>query len=68
LNSQRKLLARSERVKSVDFHPTEPWLATGLYNGTVNILNIETGAQIKSFEVTDVPVRAVRFIARKNWM
>ncbi|KAF5363874.1 hypothetical protein D9756_000063 [Leucocoprinus leucothites] len=63
----RKLFARSERVKGVDFHPTEPWLLTGLYNGTVNIYNIDSGAVIKTFEVAEVPVRCVKFIARKNW-
>jgi coatomer subunit beta' len=51
----------------VDFHPTEPWLLTGLYNGSVNIYNHETGAIVKTFEVAEVPVRCVKFIARKNW-
>ena len=64
---QRKLFSRSDRVKGTDFHPTEPWLLTGLYNGTVNIYNHETGALVKTFEVSTVPVRCVRFIARKNW-
>lgn len=64
---QRKLFARSDRVKGVDFHSTEPWLLTGLYNGTVNIYNHETGALVKTFEVAEVPVRCVRFIPRKNW-
>jgi WD40 repeat protein len=64
---QRKLFARSDRVKSVDFHPTEPWLLAGLYNGSVNIYNHDTGALIKTFEVAEVPVRCVRFIPRKNW-
>ncbi|KAJ7890672.1 coatomer protein [Mycena olivaceomarginata] len=63
----RKLFSRSERVKGVDFHPTEPWLLTGLYNGTVNIYNHETGAIVKTFEVSEVPVRCCKFIARKNW-
>ncbi|KAG7447824.1 coatomer protein [Guyanagaster necrorhizus] len=63
----KKQLHRSERVKGIDFHPTEPWLLTGLYNGTVNIYNHETGALIKTFEVAEVPVRCVKFIARKNW-
>ncbi len=27
----------------------------------------ETGAIVKTFEVTNVPVRCVKFIARKNW-
>ncbi|EFQ99936.1 coatomer subunit beta [Nannizzia gypsea CBS 118893] len=47
---KRQLFARSERVKGIDFHPTEPW------------------SIIKTFELTDVPVRAGRFIARKNWI
>ncbi|EMD40312.1 hypothetical protein CERSUDRAFT_110917 [Gelatoporia subvermispora B] len=67
LDVQRKLFSRSDRVKGVDFHPTEPWLLTCLYNGTVNIYNHETGALIKTFEVAEVPVRCVRFIPRKNW-
>ncbi|CAE7224546.1 unnamed protein product [Rhizoctonia solani] len=64
---RRKLFARSDRVKSVDLHPTEPWLLTGLYNGQVNIYNTETSALIKTFEVAEVPVRCVRFITRKSW-
>jgi hypothetical protein len=28
----------------------------------------ETGSIVKSFELTDVPVRAGKFIARKNWI
>ncbi|KIJ69714.1 hypothetical protein HYDPIDRAFT_120671 [Hydnomerulius pinastri MD-312] len=63
----RKLFSRSDRVKGTDFHPTEPWLLTGLYNGSVNIYNHETGALVKSFEVSNVPVRCVKFIPRKNW-
>jgi coatomer subunit beta' len=51
----------------VDFHPTEPWLITGLYNGSVNIYHVDTGALVKTFEVAEVPVRCVRFIPRKNW-
>ncbi|KIY66325.1 Coatomer, beta' subunit [Cylindrobasidium torrendii FP15055 ss-10] len=63
----KKQLNRSERVKGVDFHPTEPWVLAGLYNGTVIIYNHETGATVKTFEVSEVPVRCVKFIARKNW-
>ncbi|KIJ98527.1 hypothetical protein K443DRAFT_207234 [Laccaria amethystina LaAM-08-1] len=63
----KKLFSRSDRVKGVDFHPTEPWLLAGLYNGTVNIYNHETGAVVKTFEVAEVPVRCAKFIARKNW-
>ena len=65
--SQRKLLQRSYRVKAVDFYPTERWLIAGLYNGSVNIYNHETGAVVKTFEVAEVPARCVRSIPRKNW-
>jgi WD40 repeat protein len=63
---QKKLFSRSDRVKGVDFHPTGPWLLAGLYNGTVNIYNHETGAVVTMFEVAEIPVRCGKFIARKN--
>ncbi|CAI7638495.1 unnamed protein product [Penicillium palitans] len=65
---QRQLFARSERVKGIDFHPTEPWILTTLYSGHVYIWSYESQSIIKTFELTDVPVRAGRFIARKNWI
>ncbi|EPQ58853.1 coatomer protein [Gloeophyllum trabeum ATCC 11539] len=67
LDVNRRFFQRTDRVKGVDFHPTEPWLLTGLYNGSVNIYNHETGALVRTFEVAEVPVRCVRFIPRKNW-
>ncbi|KAK2463732.1 hypothetical protein APHAL10511_004225 [Amanita phalloides] len=63
----RKLFTRSDRVKAVDYHPSEPWLLAGLYNGSVSILHRDSGALIKSFDVSDLPVRCVKFIPRKNW-
>ncbi|KAK5658403.1 hypothetical protein OQA88_2380 [Cercophora sp. LCS_1] len=68
LDVKRQLFARSERVKGIDFHPTEPWILTTLYSGHVSIWSYETQQVIKTFELTDVPVRAGRFVARKNWI
>ncbi|KAK5410909.1 Coatomer subunit beta' [Exophiala xenobiotica] len=68
LDVKRQLFARSERVKGIDFHSTEPWILTTLYNGHAHIWSYETQAIIKTFELTDVPVRAGRFIERKNWI
>ncbi|KAG0379905.1 hypothetical protein BGX24_011069 [Mortierella sp. AD032] len=68
LEIKKKLLARSERVKSMDFHPTEPWVLASLYDGHAYIWNYETQALVKTFEVTDQPVRAAKFIARKNYV
>ena len=64
---QRKFSATSERVKSVDIHPTEPWIIAGLYNGMIYIYNYQTQTTVKQVEATEHPVRGVRFIARKRW-
>ncbi|KAI8354809.1 coatomer WD associated region-domain-containing protein [Mortierella sp. GBAus27b] len=68
LEIKKKLQASSERVKSMDFHPTEPWVLASLYDGHAYIWNYETQALVKTFEVTDQPVRAAKFIARKNYV
>ncbi|KAK9869657.1 hypothetical protein WA026_003405 [Henosepilachna vigintioctopunctata] len=68
LDIKRKLTARSDRVKSVDLHPTEPWMLCSLYNGNINVWNYETQQLVKTFEVCDLPVRAAKFVPRKNWI
>lgn len=68
LDIKRKLTARSDRVKCVDLHPTEPWMLCSLYNGNINVWNFENQTLVKTFEVCDLPVRAAKFIARRNWI
>ncbi|CAI9740725.1 subunit beta' [Octopus vulgaris] len=68
LDIKRKLSARSDRVKCVDLHSSEPWMLASLYNGNVHIWNLESQQLIKSFEICDLPVRAARFVSRKNWI
>ncbi|XP_015115279.1 coatomer subunit beta' [Diachasma alloeum] len=68
LDIKRRLTARSDRVKSVDLHPTEPWMLCSLYQGNVNIWNHESQTLVKTFEVCDLPVRAAKFVPRKNWV
>ncbi|WVZ79575.1 hypothetical protein U9M48_027140 [Paspalum notatum var. saurae] len=68
LEIKRKLAQRSERVKSVDLHPTEPWIMSSLYSGSVCIWNYQTQTMVKSFEVSELPVRSAKFIARKQWV
>ena len=68
LDIRKKLCSRSDRVKAIDLHPTEPWICASLYNGNVHVWNIESQQLIKTFEVCQVPVRAVRFVARMNWI
>lgn len=52
LDVKRKLTARSDRVKSVDLHPTEPWMLASLYNGNVHVWNVDSQQLVKSFEVS----------------
>ncbi|GAB4823453.1 hypothetical protein N2152v2_010499 [Parachlorella kessleri] len=59
---------RSDRVKGVDIHPTEPWILACLYNGHVYLWNYAEQSLVKSFEVTELPVRTAKFIARKQWI
>ncbi|KAL9272693.1 Coatomer subunit beta'-1-like protein [Drosera capensis] len=68
LEIKRKLAQRSERVKSVDLHPTEPWILVSLYSGTVVIWNYQSQMMAKSFEVSELPVRSAKFVARKQWV
>ena len=52
-------------------HPPPPTLhrlLTNLYNGTVSIWSTEDGSLVRSFEASDLPVRAATFVARKQWV
>jgi len=69
LDVKKKLSTRTDRVKSVDLHPTEPWVLVGLYTGHLQIWNYETQQLVKSFEVLDqTPIRFAKFITRKQWI
>lgn len=68
LDVTKQFSTRSDRVKGIDFHPSEPWILTTLYNGKVEIWLYATNTLVKSIQVTDLPIRAGRFIARKNWI
>ncbi len=47
---------------------THPRLLVNLYNGTVCIYSTTDGSLLKSWEVTDLPVRAAAFIPRRQWV
>lgn len=51
LDIKRRLTSRSDRVKCVDLHPTEPWMLCALYNGHVHVMNYENQLLVKDFEV-----------------
>ncbi|GMM33252.1 coatomer subunit beta' [Saccharomycopsis crataegensis] len=68
LDIKKIFTTRTDRVKALDFHPTEPWVLSTLYSGKIEIWNYESQTLVKSLDVTNVPVRAGKFIARKNWI
>ena len=52
LDIKRRLTARSDRVKSVDLHPTEPWMVVSLYSGAVVVWNHDTQVGVTSLSHT----------------
>lgn len=57
-----------KRVKGLDFHPTEPWIAGSTWGGIVYIWNYVDKSIVKYLKVSHCPVRAVKFIPRMNWV
>ena len=68
LETKKLLSARSERVKSVDFHPSEPWVLAALYTGTVMIWDYSTQALVRQMEVSNLPLRCAKFVVRRQWI
>ena len=68
LEIKKTLSARSERVKSVEFHPSEPWVLCALYSGNVVIWDHNTQSIVRQVEVCSVPIRTARFVVRKQWI
>ena len=46
----------------------EPWILSALYSGNIFIWNYDTETIVRTFEVSEVPVRTARFVVRKNWL
>lgn len=64
---KKKLVARSDKVKAVDFHPTLPWILIGLYNGSISIYDYNTQTCLQYLEVIhETPIRAAKFIPDKS--
>ncbi|AMD21389.1 HER110Cp [Eremothecium sinecaudum] len=68
LDTKKAFVKRTDRVKGIDFHPTEPWVLITVYSGRAEIWNYETHSEVRSITVCEAPIRAGRFIPRKNWI
>lgn len=59
----------SHRVKSVEYHPTEPILAISLFDGLIEIFNTNTNSLLRTIHVeNNKPVRCVRFFPSLHWI
>ncbi|KAK7676789.1 hypothetical protein QCA50_020257 [Cerrena zonata] len=54
-----KFESKSNRVKGLAFHPTQPLLAASLHNGSVQLWNYRMGVLVDRFEEHEGPVRGV---------
>ncbi|OMO54136.1 hypothetical protein CCACVL1_28026 [Corchorus capsularis] len=64
---EKEFIQTSERVKSVELHPTKPWVLAALHSGNVCIWNYHLQKIEKSFKVIEsVPVRSAKFIVQEN--
>lgn len=63
---EKQHVQKSERVKSLDIHPTEPWILVSLYTGTVQRWNYQSQTVEKNYQVSQSPVRSAKFIAREK--
>ncbi|KAH0690931.1 hypothetical protein KY289_018289 [Solanum tuberosum] len=63
---EKKHVHKSERVKALEIHPTEPWILVSLYTGTVQIWNYQSQTVEKNYQVSESPVRSAKFIAREK--
>jgi coatomer subunit beta' len=65
---RKKLVARTGKVKSVDFHPIFNWILLGLYNGSISIYDYITQSSVQYIEVTNCAIRSAKFMSEKNYI
>lgn len=64
----RHFFARSERVKAVDVHPSEPLLASALYDGRLRIFDHDALVLLAEIDASPLPLRSARFVSRRGWV
>lgn len=55
-----KFEAKSARVKGISFHPSKPWVITGLHNGEIQIWDYNMKINVAKFEVSHNLFRDMR--------
>lgn len=55
-------------LRSMDAHPTEPWILTGHRSGYARVWNHEMKSPTNSFQISKCAVSCIKFIARRQWI
>ncbi|KAJ3247889.1 Coatomer subunit beta' [Chytriomyces hyalinus] len=66
--TENKLVAKSERVKAVDFHSSDSLFATALHNGSLELWDSVSQSLIKRIQASEKPLRSVKFIPNTEWV
>ena len=66
IDLKKRLLAKTGKVKCVDFHPVFNWVLLGLYNGSIAIYDFLTQVSVQNMEVASCPIRAAKFLVQKT--
>ncbi|KAK2961432.1 Coatomer subunit beta' (CopB') [Blattamonas nauphoetae] len=64
---KKTFVASTDKVKSLDIHPTRSLILTTLYNGSVLIWDFEKKILFKTIDIGDKAIRCGKFIPAKNW-
>lgn len=64
----RHFFSRSERVKAVDVHPTEPLLLAALYDGRLKVYNYSSFQILSDVDASPLPLRAAAFVSHRDWI
>ena len=62
----RHFFSRSERVKAVDIHPTEPLLVAALYDGHLKLYNYSSLQLLADIDASPLPLRAAAFVTSRD--
>ncbi|XBI42555.1 hypothetical protein VPH35_126875 [Triticum aestivum] len=57
-----------DSLRSLDAHPTKPWILTGHASGYARVWNHEMKYPMNVFKVSDYEVSSIKFITRREWI
>ncbi|OIR56901.1 MAG: coatomer beta' subunit [Amphiamblys sp. WSBS2006] len=70
MDTEEKVLfqVHTEKIKALDVLPESSWVVTAMYSGACIIWDWARQERVRKLDVANTPVRAVRFVSRKNWI